>query len=124
MLIDSDYSRVIHELRKTGKALAGFIRWVQQKERAAKQRSNRATEQPSNGATQQPSNPNVTLRATRAYPRPSPPRTSVHQAASAATNATPVAGTRRSSFAPVCRECRATADRSTPRRRQSGDRGV
>ena len=54
MLIDSDYSRVIHELRKTGKALAGFIRWVQQKERAAKQRSNRATEQRSNPATEQP----------------------------------------------------------------------
>ena len=46
MLRDADYTRVIGELRRTGKALSGFIRWVQDKERITKQLSNRATQQP------------------------------------------------------------------------------
>jgi len=45
-LPDDSYARVIRELRKTGKALAGFIQWVRRQEKAAKQPSNRATQQP------------------------------------------------------------------------------
>jgi four helix bundle protein len=40
------YRHVIRELKRSGKALAGLIRWVQQQERSAKQPSNRATKQP------------------------------------------------------------------------------
>lgn len=46
MLGDLDYDRAIRALRREGKALAGFIAWVQKKERAAKQPSNRATQEP------------------------------------------------------------------------------
>ena len=45
-LPDADHRRVIRDLRRTGRALSGFIAWVQKKERAAKQPSNRATRQP------------------------------------------------------------------------------
>jgi four helix bundle protein len=46
MLNDGDHNRVTRELRRAGKALAGFITWVRKQEQSAKQPSNRATKQP------------------------------------------------------------------------------
>lgn len=40
------YEHVIADLRKTGKALAGLIRWVRENEQATKKPSNRATQHP------------------------------------------------------------------------------
>jgi four helix bundle protein len=45
-LTDDSHASVIRELRRTGKALSGFIAWVRRQEMAAKQPSNRATKQP------------------------------------------------------------------------------
>src|SRR5438132_5150135 len=45
-LVDDDHRRIICQLRRTGKALAGLIAWVRKAELAAKQPRNRATQQP------------------------------------------------------------------------------